>query len=165
MKYSRPRTALIAILAALVLTGCGPTVQLDEAAPELRGTDLDGTYRDITELEGSVVVVAVWASWCGPCREEVSVLSNAQERLGPEGLMVLGLNFQDNPNSAREFVAEEQASFPSVVDRDGTISVGWGVTGIPQSFLVDRDGKIVARHFGAVTEEWIEDVVAPEVRR
>lgn len=154
------------LLALILLTSCTPadSTQQPQPAPPLSGPGMDGVHYDLADLEGSVVVVSVWASWCGPCRQEIPVLSRAQEELGPEGLVVLGLNFRDHPSAAQEFVEEEQPGFPSVVDNKGTISVGWGVSALPQTFLVDRQGRVVERHFGAVTDTWVKDVVAPEVR-
>lgn len=156
---------MAAAAALLLLAACAPVVSQEDPwpAPELQGTDFDGDAWDIDELRGSVVVVTVWASWCGPCRDEVPVLSAAEQELGPEGLKVLGVVFRDNPDAARQFVEEEEPAYPSVLDPEGTISVAWGVSALPQSFLVNRNGEVVDRHFGAATDEWIADVVAPEV--
>ncbi|GAA4431265.1 hypothetical protein GCM10023169_35620 [Georgenia halophila] len=134
-------------------------------APELAGPGLAGGRHDLADLRGSVVIVNVWASWCAPCRKEVPVLERASEELGPEGLEVLGLNARDLPDAASTFVEDLGVSYPSIVDPEGTKAVEWGVVGMPETFLVDREGNIVDRHFGEVTQEWVQEVVVPEVRR
>ncbi|MEO9248241.1 TlpA disulfide reductase family protein [Citricoccus nitrophenolicus] len=166
MTRGRPsaRVTLAAAVGVLLLTGCqtgaddGP-----RRAPPLSGLDLQGEPRDIGDLAGEVVVVNVWASWCGPCRDEMPVLQDAQEDLGDDGLQVLGINTRDLPGAAESLVAETGVSFPSVVDTEGTLAVEWGVSGMPQTFVVDRDGTIAAHRFGAVDREWIESTIAPLV--
>ncbi|MCW4384777.1 TlpA family protein disulfide reductase [Salinibacterium sp. SYSU T00001] len=160
----RGARAAVAFVAVAALSACGPAVDVSQPAAPLAGVDMDGRHHDLAELQGSVVVVSVWASWCGPCREEVQPLSQAEQEWGDDGLVVLGVNFKDHPDAAQRFVEEEGATFPSVVDADGAISIDWGVTGVPQSFLVDREGEIAAVRFGPVTDEWIADVVVPEVQ-
>lgn len=156
-----------AAVLAVVLTACSPgggvPAQDPYPAPTLDGTDMSGEHWDLQDHRGSLVLVSVWASWCGPCREEVPVLSDVDRRFDDDDLLVLGLVFRDNPDAARQFVEEEQPTFPSVVDADGTIAVDWGVSALPQTFLVDQEGAVVARHFGAVTEEWVDDVVVSRV--
>lgn len=158
--------AVLAVVVALALAGCGSSGEPDlpRPAPALAGADLDGVHRDLAELEGSVVLVAAWASWCGPCWEEAPVLDRAQERWGADGLEVLGLNVRDVPRAAENFVARTGARFPSVVDPDGTVSVDWGVWGMPHHFLVDRTGAVVAHRAGPVTDEWLESVIPAQVQ-
>lgn len=170
MTWLRPTSLPLTLLMALVLAACSsPTappqpISAPAPAPALQGSDFDGRNHDLAQYAGSVVVVSVWASWCGPCREEIPILARAQERLGPEGLIVLGVNFRDNPDAAKQFLAEERPSFPSVADPRGTVAVAWGVAALPQSFLVDRDQRVVARHVGPVTDAWIDATVAAQVR-
>lgn len=165
MRRAKIRTLVSLMLVILVSCSCttGVPEQDPYPAPSLNGSDLEGRQWNLEEHRGAVVLVSVWASWCGPCRDEVPVLSDIDTRYGPEDLQVLGLIFRDNPDAARQFIEEEHPTFPSVVDPKGTIAVEWGVTALPQSFLVDRSGTVVARHFGAVTQEWIDDVVIPQV--
>ena len=160
-------TALAAAATVLLLTGGGGGGggDLPRPAPPLAGSDLGGQRHDLRDLRGSVVLVTAWASWCDPCRDEVPVLDEAVHRYGGDGLEVLGLNVQDRPEHARAFVEAEQPRFSSVVDHDGTRAVEWGLRGLPETFLVDRDGLVVAHRFGAVTREWVEDVVRPVVEQ
>ncbi|MBO0609032.1 cytochrome c-type biogenesis CcmF C-terminal domain-containing protein [Myceligenerans salitolerans] len=161
------RLLTLLIVPGLVtgLVGCAPAEDEPSPAPPLAGEGLDGGRYDVADLRGSVVLVAAWASWCAPCRDELPLLEDAAQRHEDDGLEVLGINVRDLPGPARRFAAEHDVSFPSVVDRRGTLSVAWGLRGLPATYLVDRDGNLVARHPGPVTEEWIDTVVVPEVRR
>ncbi|WP_166426667.1 TlpA family protein disulfide reductase [Labedella populi] len=156
-------TALLLTLL-LPLTACSSAPAAEqEPAPELVGTDLEGRTRDLADLRGHTVLVTVWASWCAPCREEAPMIRDAATRWEDDGLRVLGINFRDNATTARAFVDSAGLTFPSIVDADGSLSVEWGITGIPQSFVVDADGVIVARRIGPITAEWIDSDVRPVV--
>lgn len=153
------------VLPVLVLGGCAPAEDEPGPAPPLAGEGLDGHEYDVEELHGSVVLVTAWASWCAPCRDEMPVLVDAQEELADSGLEVLGINVRDLPDPARRFAAEHELPFPSIVDPKGTMSVAWGLRGVPATYLVDREGRLVEQHPGPVTQDWIDTVVEPEVRR
>ncbi|MFC7402808.1 TlpA family protein disulfide reductase [Citricoccus sp. GCM10030269] len=154
---------LVVCFGSLV-SGCHVETDGPRPAPELSGEDLQGHQRSLAELTGNVVIVNAWASWCGPCRDEMPVLAQARQRLGDEGLHVLGLNVRDRPDAAAALVEETGVQFPSIVDAQGRMAVDWGVSGMPQTFVVDRSGTIVAHRFGAVDAAWIETTVEPVVR-
>lgn len=167
------RAALAAAVAAVALAGTvlgaerlAVAQDMPRPAPELVGVGLEGEPLDLGELRGSVVLVPAWASWCSPCRDEVPVLHRALEGLGPSGLRVLGINVHDRPGNARAFAGPDGSpSYPSVLDEAGRHAATWGLRGVPETFLVDRDGQIVAHHLGAVTDDWVRHTVAPLVER
>jgi cytochrome c biogenesis protein CcmG/thiol:disulfide interchange protein DsbE len=151
-----------AIVAAVLSTGFGrdPTVVqsvlLDRPTPPLAGPTLGGGRFDLGDHRGKVVLVNVWASWCVPCRQEYPVLEEADGALGSRGLQVVGINTQDTEADAKAFLDELGGeNFPSVVDTDGRIAVEWGTFGVPETFVVDRDGRVRTKVVGAVTREWI----------
>ncbi|MBE1874881.1 cytochrome c-type biogenesis CcmF C-terminal domain-containing protein [Myceligenerans pegani] len=162
---ARVLTVLLLPVLTSGLVGCAPVRGEPAPAPPLAGEGLDGDRYDVADLRGSVVLVAAWASWCAPCHDEMPLLEDAAQRYEDDGLEVLGINVRDLPGPARRFTAEHDVSFPSVVDPRGTMSVAWGLRGLPATYLVDRDGNLVARHPGPATQEWIDTVVLPEVRR
>ncbi|MFC8923069.1 cytochrome c-type biogenesis CcmF C-terminal domain-containing protein [Cellulosimicrobium sp. NPDC057127] len=163
---SRLVHGLVALPAlALATAGCAARTEAPEPAPPLAGPDLDGVARDLADLEGSVVLVPAWASWCGPCVDEMPLIADAAARHEDDGLVVLGLNVRDLPGNARAFAERHDVPFPSVSDLDGTTAVGWGLRGLPMTYLVDREGRLVETRVGPVDEAWLEDVVAEEVRR
>lgn len=133
-----------------------------EPAPGLSGETLAGEPFDLAEHRGEVLVVNFWASWCPPCREEVPVLVAAQERLGDRGLQVVGVNSQDSDADAREFLGEVGGTgFPHVVDHEGSHAVDWGVFGLPETYVVDRDGTVRAKVTGVLGPDWIQQEVVP----
>lgn len=115
---------------------------------------LEGQVVSLAAHRGHVVVVNFWASWCRPaCYEEAPVLERAWRLYRDRGLVLIGVDIQDTPEAARRFVREFSLSFPNVRDVSGKVSVDYGVYGVPETFFVDRQGRIRAKHVGAVSEE------------
>jgi len=110
----------------------------------------------LADYKGKVVVLNVWASWCDPCREEVPLLQKTHEQIAPKGGVVLGLDTQDASGKAIDFLAEHKATFPSLRDRDRTYGRQFGVTGYPETFLIDRKGRIAALQRLPVTQQWLD---------
>ena len=138
------------------------SVLLDEPAPPLSGPTLVGGSLDLQDYRGDVVLVNVWASWCVPCRREYPVLERASRDLAPHGVRVVGINTQDTTADAKAFLDElGGANFPSVVDPDGRIAVEWGTFGVPETFVVDRDGRLRNKVVGEITSAWIAANVVP----
>ncbi|MDP8978503.1 MAG: redoxin family protein, partial [Actinomycetota bacterium] len=157
-----------ALTAAVLGAGFGrdpsvvDSVLLDGPAPPLAGPTLGGGRFDLGEHRGEVVLVNVWASWCGPCRREYPVLAEADRRLSPLGLQIVGINTQDTVEDATAFLEEMGGeNFPSVLDPQGRHAVEWGTFGVPETFVVDRDGRLVAKRVGELSPEWINEQVVP----
>jgi cytochrome c biogenesis protein CcmG/thiol:disulfide interchange protein DsbE len=103
---------------------------------------------------GKVIVVNFWASWCYPgCYEEAPVLERNWRAYRDRGVVVIGVDIQDTVEAARKFVGDFGLTFPNVRDTAGKVSIDYGVYGVPETFFVDRKGRIRAKHVGAVTEE------------
>jgi len=120
---------------------------------------------ELSALKGQVVVVNFWASWCVPCRDEAAALQTAWERYRGRGVMVLGVNVQDLVPEAQRFLKVVKTTYPTVRDKDGSVYRAYGLTGVPETFFVDRQGRIVRKFPGVVTEqpEWfkaIDDALA-----
>lgn len=132
----------------------------DQAAPQLSGRTLDGGRFDLAALRGKVVLVNVWASWCDPCRQELPALAAAQSRWSAGGFRVAGIDMRDNDESAHRLLRDTGATgLTSVADPQGTLAVAWGVRGVPESFLVDRTGRIRWWTAGTVDAAWLEQRV------
>jgi cytochrome c biogenesis protein CcmG, thiol:disulfide interchange protein DsbE len=116
--------------------------------PRLEG---DGNL-SLAEFDGKPLVINFWASWCGPCRDEAPLLQAAAREYHGR-LVVLGIDYQDFTGDARKFVRKFGLTYPIVRDGDGSLLARWGVTGAPESFFVDRAGKVVAHVPGAVDKE------------
>jgi cytochrome c biogenesis protein CcmG/thiol:disulfide interchange protein DsbE len=119
-----------------------------------------GGVLDTRTLRGKMLVVNFWASWCYPaCYEEAPRLQRVWERYRQRGVVVIGVNIQDRESAARAFIAQFGQTFPNGMDRSGRISIDFGTYGVPETFIINQEGIIVAKHVGAVPEEWMVEHV------
>jgi cytochrome c biogenesis protein CcmG, thiol:disulfide interchange protein DsbE len=116
--------------------------QVEAPAFTLDRLDADGKLA-IAALKGKAVVVNFWASWCIPCRDEAPVLQQTYERYRDRGLVVLGVDVNDFRQDARRFMERYGVTYPVVYDGKGSTVGKWGVTGFPETFFVDRSGRLV----------------------
>src|SRR3954467_11451840 len=110
----------------------------------------------LADYKGKVVVLNVWASWCDPCREEVPLLQKLHENISVHGGVVLGVDTQDASGNALDFLKKTRATFPSLRDRDRTYGRDFGVTAYPETFLIDRKGRVAALRRQPVTQAWLD---------
>ena len=106
---------------------------------------------DIAEFRGRPLVLNFWASWCEPCKDEAPALNAVADAVKRDGVRVLGVNMQDVPANARRFLRDYRVTFPSVRDGSGATFGDFGVTGPPETFVIDRDGRIAAHIIGSVS--------------
>ena len=123
---------------------------------------LDGHPVALEAHRGKVVVVNFWASWCYPgCYEEAPVLERNWRAYRDRGLVVIGIDIQDTVEAAQKFIRDFGLTFPNARDTAGKVSIDYGVYGVPETFFVDKRGRIRAKHVGAVTEEVFRKHVEP----
>jgi cytochrome c biogenesis protein CcmG/thiol:disulfide interchange protein DsbE len=120
------------------------------AAPSFTLTLFDGRTVALEELRGKVVLVNFWASWCVPCRTEAPSLEEGWRKYRDRGVVFLGVNIQDKEPDAIRFVEELGITYPNGRDASGKISIDYGVWGIPETFVIDRQGRITYKHVGAL---------------
>ena len=125
------------------------------AAWERAAADGDVALR---ELRGTPVVLNFWASWCDPCRAEAKVLEKAWK--GQSGVLFLGLDAQDAREDAGDFIAQFGLTFPHVRDPGNDTQRAWGVTGLPETYFIAADGRVVGHVIGTVDERQLADGVA-----
>jgi peroxiredoxin len=106
------------------------------------------TTLDLSQYRGKVVLMDFWASWCAPCRQSFPWLNAMQSRYADRGLVVIGVNVDSTQAEAAKFLRDVPASFHIVYDPQGSLASQYDVPGMPSSFLIGRDGTIVARHVG-----------------
>jgi cytochrome c biogenesis protein CcmG/thiol:disulfide interchange protein DsbE len=116
----------------------------------LERLDREGEELALSSLRGKAVVLNFWASWCDPCKDEAPHLEDVWRERRAHGLVVLGLDSKDFRQDARRFVKRFELSFPIVFDGDGHVSESYGVTGYPETFVIDREGRVVEAIIGAV---------------
>lgn len=116
----------------------------------------------LADHRGNWVLLNVWASWCGPCRDEAPALERFYRRHRADGLEVLGIDTKgDSTEDALQFVRRMRLTYPQLHDGSGDYADELRTTGVPESFLVDRAGRLAAYVPGAVTESWLRDEVEP----
>lgn len=135
-------------------------------APDFTLALLGGGQVTLSELQGKVVMINLWASWCGPCRIEMPAIEKVYRAHKDQGFVVLGVNstFQDNEADAAAFVRELGLSFPILLDRTGTASHRYQLRALPSTFFVDRQGVIRSAVFGAMNEALIESKVVELIK-
>ncbi len=136
------------------MAGCIPSdggAGLDEPAPPLAGPTLAGSTFDIAEYLGRPVVVNFWASWCVPCRQEFPVLRDASAAHAADGMILIGVLFNDDPAPAREFVEAFGADWDTVLDQADVHATAWRVAAPPQTYFVDAEGIVRGIHIGEMT--------------
>jgi cytochrome c biogenesis protein CcmG, thiol:disulfide interchange protein DsbE len=148
-----------------------PSVLIGRDAPATDLPPVAGLERDgkpipglaAADFKGAVTVLNVWASWCEPCRSEAPLLM--QLARDPRIRMV-GINYKDNADNARRFLGRYGNPFmASGVDANGRAGIEWGVYGVPETFIIGRDGKIAYKLVGPVTPDNIEQVLKPEIEK
>lgn len=177
-----PRRRLVVLLPLLVFLGLAGLFlsQLlsgrDEAAvpsaliglpapqtnlPALEGSNLPGL--DSKAFAGKVTVVNVFASWCAPCREEHPVLLALSQ---DKRFVMAALNYKDQAQNARRFLGDLGNPFQAIgVDEAGRTAIDWGVYGVPETFVIGKDGKIAYKHVGPLTGESARDVLLPQIEK
>ncbi len=149
-----------------------PSALIGHPAPQTRLAALDGLVSagaqvpglDPAALKGHVSIVNVWASWCVPCHDEAPLLLTLGKELRAQGVQMIGINQKDAPENARRFLGRYGNPFDIVgVDGNGRASIEWGVYGVPETFVVGRDGRITYKLIGGVTPENVESKLRPEI--
>ena len=158
-----------AVAAALALLGYGlltkdsAAIDVGDRAPDKELETLDGDATgSLADYRGRWVLVNFWASWCDPCRDEAPALEAFHRRYEGEDFTVLGINLDDARDDARAFVAEYDLTYPQLRDGDGRERRdAYGMTGFPESFLVDPAGNLALIQRGPVDESFLREEVAP----
>ena len=123
-----------------------------EPAPDFALKTLAGETLRLSDLRGKPVVINFWATWCGPCKVEIPLFDNVFQRNKDKGLVILGVNVQEQSPVVAKFVGEFGMSFPVVLDESGQVSTLYRVRALPTSIFVSPDGKIALAHRGSVVQ-------------
>jgi thiol-disulfide isomerase/thioredoxin len=120
-----------------------------QLAPDFELQSLDGKNVKLSSYRGKAVLLNFWATWCGPCKIEMPWFIELQKEYGPEGLQIVGVAMDDASNEEiAKFVKEMGVNYPVLLGKEAVGEQYGGVSALPTSFFIDRDGKIVAREFG-----------------
>jgi cytochrome c biogenesis protein CcmG, thiol:disulfide interchange protein DsbE len=128
-------------------------------APGFSLTDLTGQPLVLANYRGKVVLLDFWATWCAPCREEIPHFIALQDKYREQGLEVIGISMDDGPKPVQEFYRRFKMNYPVAVGTEQVAEAYGGVYGLPVTFLLDRDGRVVAKYTGAVEMATVEQQV------
>ncbi len=157
--WVRNLCSLLTVCALLLAGACddkrlvspaqsGPAPAVGDVAPALAVTQLDGKRFDLAAQRGKVVLVDLWATWCGPCKESMPELEALHQELGAQGLVVIGVSLDDEPDGIADFVSATGVTFAIAHDQDRAVNRAWSPPRMPTSWLIDRDGKVAYVHPG-----------------
>ncbi|TPJ22580.1 DsbE family thiol:disulfide interchange protein [Mesorhizobium sp. B2-7-2] len=129
--------------------------------PPLEGTSLPGL--ESKDFAGKVTLVNVFASWCAPCREEHPVLLGLSQ---DKRFTLAALNYKDQPENARRFLGELGNPYQAIgADPAGRAAIDWGVYGVPETFVIGKDGKIAYKHVGPLTPDSVRALLLPQIEK
>ncbi|HXA96408.1 MAG TPA: TlpA disulfide reductase family protein [Candidatus Dormibacteraeota bacterium] len=158
----------LAVVPVLVLLAYGfrtdphdiPSPLLGKPASPFALTAFDGKPVALDSLKGQVVIVNFWASWCYPaCYEEAPSLERAWQAYKDRGLVVVGVNFQDKEEPAKRFLTQFGHTFPNAPDPAGRVSVDYGVYGVPETYFIDKKGRLRFKQVGPVSDELLKSQI------
>lgn len=159
-------TALVAVL----MSGLGRDPKhidsplIGNAAPRFTlKTVGTGEPIDISTLRGKPVVLNFWATWCAPCWEEHPILNETARAYG-DRMRFLGVVFQDDETKIQNFLRQRGSAYPTVIDDRGKTAIAYGVGGVPETFFLDANGVIVAKHDGPLSSEQLQTYLAEVIR-
>ncbi|MCK4839060.1 MAG: TlpA family protein disulfide reductase [Desulfobulbaceae bacterium] len=142
---------ILAVCLPLFIAACGqgPKVAtVGESAPDFSLVDRKGKIWTLSELKGQVVFVNFWATWCPPCREEMPSMQRLYTMLPKDKFKMLAILTQDNPAVADDFASKLGITMPILDDQDNQIGPAYGLTGVPETFIVDKQGVLREKFIG-----------------
>jgi len=164
--YHRPR--LIAPARALLLAALVAATNVLAAPPTDTLPDLDGKARSLAEWRGQVLAVNFWATWCGPCVEEIPELVRLQDAFGDRGLQWVGVAVEDDTDRISAFAAEMGMNYPNLIGEDAGLDLaaklGNRVAAMPFTVIFDRNGDVVFTRKGKVRYDEVVEVIEPLLR-
>ena len=158
----------LAVVPVLVLLAYGfrtdprdiPSPLVGKPASSFKLTAFDGKPVALEALRGQVVIVNFWASWCYPaCYEEAPSLERAWKTYKDRGLMVVGVNYQDKDEPAKRFLTQFGHTFPNAPDPGSRVSVDYGVYGVPETYFIDKKGRVRFKQVGPVSDETLKSQI------
>jgi thiol-disulfide isomerase/thioredoxin len=129
-------------------------LKIGDPAPDFRLAQLGGDPVQLSQLKGKTVLVNFWATWCSPCQDEMPILQRAYLKYKDQGVVFLAVNVRDTPaENAKSYFKTNNLTMPVLIDPTGDVPGGYRVTGYPETYLIDKNGKIGEFHIGPITTD------------
>ncbi len=173
MRYKWIAVLVIVLIVALAVMGCSSDTPEEAAlglivtddssskpaegqvAPDFRLETLDGEAVALSDFQGKPVMLNFWASWCGPCQQEIPYMVEAYADADDQ-FEIVAVNIQESTNTVRDFADSAEMTFSILLDDKASVATGYSIRGIPTSMFLDSDGVIVAIHEGTLTEAQLQ---------
>ena len=166
MKHRIPATLRLLFTALLLgLLGLAQASEVSGPAPDFTLRSNSGKNLKLSDFRGQVVLLNFWASWCGPCRQEMPALDKLHKRYSKLGFTVLGVNVEEDSAQAKRMLKEVRVSFPILFDTQNTASKLYQVAAMPTTVIIDRDGNMRYLHKGykpgeeSVYKKWVKKLI------
>jgi peroxiredoxin len=166
------KVLLLAIIVALAVIGeratsdwawgtvHGPKrAETRRLAPDFSLTDVTGHTLTLSRYRGKVILLDFWATWCDPCREEIPRFVELQNKYRDRGLQIIGISMDDTSGPVRDFYRQFKMNYPVALGNAKIGELYGGVLGLPIAFLIDREGRIYAKHIGATEISVLENEI------
>ena len=165
LQYLKSLSWLLVLFTSLSLLATANAANIQGKAPNFTLKSNTGKNIKLSELRGQVVLLNFWASWCGPCRQEMPLLEKLYKRYSALGFTVLGVNVEEDPRKAKKLLKDIPVSFPILFDTTNKVSRQYKVSGMPSTVMIDRDGNMRYLHKGykpgdeAQYKKWVKKLI------
>jgi len=138
-------------------------VPLNQPAPQFTVTTIDGKQLAMSDLRGKTVVLNVWGSWCVPCQDEAGELNRSYALYKDRNVVFVGIAWNDNDGEVRKFIDKYKVPYTIALDPEGKIAIDLGITGVPETYLINTQGQVTRKWVGPITSAQLNSMLAPLV--
>jgi cytochrome c biogenesis protein CcmG/thiol:disulfide interchange protein DsbE len=156
---------LLAVVAFTMWRNAARTLRVGAPAPDFTLKAYDGQSYHLAELRGKVVVINFWASWCVPCKEEAADLENTWRHYENQGVIFLGIGYNDTDKEALAYIKEFNITYPNGPDLENRISPAYHTTGVPETYIIDSTGRLAFSKVLPVTQAELMAVIEPLLKK
>jgi len=150
----------IGVMGTTTATSRSGKELVGKKAPSFVAPKVGGQLVSLENYKNKPLVLNFWASWCPPCRDETPGMERIWRKYEDQGVVILGINVQDGEKEAERYISEFGVTFSNALDLDGSITVDYGVTGLPVTFFIDNDSVVTGRWVGSISEDRLDNWVS-----